>query len=54
MTDTRIMQEKIEEMLEALIRAEQQLDYGQFDAAQDILRRAIDKAAGLPDPYAEP
>lgn len=34
------------DMLEALRRAEQQLDYGQFDAAQDILRAAIVKATG--------
>ncbi len=34
------------EMLNALHKAEQQLDYGQFDAAQDVLRAAIAKAEG--------
>ena len=28
-------------LAEALARAEQQLDYGQYDAAQDILRAAL-------------
>jgi hypothetical protein len=44
MNDTRIMQEKIEALLEAMLKAEQQLDYGQYDAAQDILRAAISEA----------
>jgi hypothetical protein len=34
------------DMLEAIRRADQQLDYGQYDTAQDILRAAISKAAG--------
>ena len=34
------------DMLAALEKAEQQLDYGQFDVAQDILRAAIAKARG--------
>lgn len=32
------------EMLDALQKAEQQVDYGQYDAAQDIMRAAIAKA----------
>jgi hypothetical protein len=34
------------DMFAALRAAEQQLDYGQYDAAQDILRAAIAKAEG--------
>lgn len=35
------------ELYQAVVQAEQQLDYGQIDAALSILRAAIDRLAGM-------